>query len=164
MKNENQVDLVTLRNDVAESVVRAYGAERAYAKSLTVHFGFSWYDVEASDTTETAKTVTAEKLELYRVLKGAKHSNPSTVWARVRKYGREEIEGESNPEGGSNPEGEGNGAGNSARSPMLRNIEELTALYKFNHRQDNLDEKIKNANLLIVKALEALGVDLNTVK
>jgi len=93
MKNENQVDLVTLRNDVAESVVRAYGAERAYAKSLTVHFGFSWYDVEASDTTETAKTVTAEKLELYRVLKGAKHSNPSTVWARVRKYGREEIEG-----------------------------------------------------------------------
>jgi len=78
--------------------------------------------------------------------------------------GVKKLKGESNPEGGSNPEGEGNGAGNSARSPMLRNIEELTALYKFNHRQDNLDEKIKSANLLIVKALEALGVDLNTVK
>jgi len=70
MKNENQVDLVTLRNDVAESVVRAYGAERAYAKSLTVHFGFSWYDVEASDTTETAKTVTAESSNCIACLKG----------------------------------------------------------------------------------------------
>ncbi len=92
---ENQIingtlSLDTLRANVADAVVRAYGAEREYAKALNAQFaGFDWFEVEANDVSDAAKPVHAEKKALYAVLKG-KHSNPSTVWARVRKYGAEE--------------------------------------------------------------------------
>ena len=85
------VNLSALRKGVAESVVRAYGAEREYAVALNTEFAYAWFDIEASDKTDNAKIVTAEKTELYKELKEAKHSNPSTVWARVRKYGKEEA-------------------------------------------------------------------------
>jgi hypothetical protein len=169
---ENQVingsvSLDTLRANVADAVVRAYGAEREYAKALNVQFaGFDWFDVEANDVSDSAKPVHAEKKALYAVLKG-KHSNPSTVWARVRKYGAEEkypkAEGTESAEGeGEGAEGEG-GAGH-ARSPMLRNVEELTALYKFNARQEALPDAIKNAQTFIVSALRELGIDVSLVK
>jgi hypothetical protein len=44
-----------------------------------------------------AKLVKAEKTLLYTELKAADHTNPSTVWARIRKYGQEERHGK--PEG-----------------------------------------------------------------
>jgi hypothetical protein len=168
---ENQIingtlSLNTLRANVADAVVRAYGAEREYAKALNLTFGFDWFDVEASDVSDAAKPVHAEKSELYKVLKGAKHSNPSTVWARIRKYGKEEkypaVEGEGAEGEGEGAEGEG-GAGH-ARSPMLRNVEELTALYKFNARQESLPDAIKNAQTFIVSALRELGIDVSLIK
>jgi hypothetical protein len=168
------VNLSTLRKGVAESVLRAYGAEREYAIALNAEFNFAWFDVEASDKTDNGKQVTAEKTELYKELKAANHSNPSTVWARVRKYGKEEaaklgthglpmpaydIEGNLITEC---EQGESGGA-NAKRSPMLRNIEELTALWKFNAKQENLDPKINQAQLFIGQALTALGLDLATL-
>ena len=163
---ENQIDfalvLANARNEVAESVVRAYGAERAYSVNLNEYFGFNWYDVEATDKTEASAPVHAEKKELYKVLHGAKHSNPSTVWARIRKYGREEAEGI--PQAGDvDGDGDGDGAGNRERDVMTRNIEELIKLYKFNQRQESAPQKIKDANVHIAKALEALGVNLNMI-
>jgi hypothetical protein len=163
---ENQTDFATIliasRNDVAESVVRAYGAERAYAVTLNSYFGFNWYDVEATDKTEASKPVHAEKKELYKVLHSAKHSNPSTIWARIRKYGREEAEGVPEVTEGL-AEGEGEGAGNREREVITRNIQELIKLYKFNHRQESPPQKLKSANLLIAQALETLGVNLNMI-
>jgi hypothetical protein len=165
---ENQIDfalvLANARNEVAESVVRAYGAERAYAVNLNTYFGFNWYDVEATDKTEASAPVHAEKKELYKVLHGAKHSNPSTVWGRIRKYGREEAEGI--PQAGDvdgDGEGDGEGKRDHNREAMTRNIEELVRLYKFNQRQESAPQKIKDANVHIAKALEALGVNLNMV-
>jgi hypothetical protein len=162
---QGSVSLASLRQAVADAVVRAYGAERAYAVELNATFGsFDWFDVEANDVAESAKPVHAEKGELYKVLKAAKHSNPSTVWARIRKYGREEkypkAEGEAEAEGS----GEGEGGATHARSPMLRNVEELSALYKFNARQESLPEQVRKAQTFIVSALRELGIDVSTIK
>jgi hypothetical protein len=168
------VDLSALRKGVAESVVRAYGAEREYAVALNAEFAFAWFDIEASDKSDNGKQVTAEKSALYVELKAAKHSNPSTVWARIRKYGKEEaakvgthglpmpaydIEGNLITEC---EQGE-SGTTKSLRSPMLRNLEDLTSLWKFNGRQENLDPKINAAQLHIGQALQALGVDLGSI-
>ena len=164
--NGNTVALETLRKGVAEAVKRAYGAERDYAVALNALFTFEWFDIEANDTAETAKPVHAEKKALYVELKGANHSNPSTVWARIRKYGREERHGKP-AEGGAGEGGEGEGeggAGNAPRDPVTRNVEELIALYKFNARQESLPAKITEAQKFIASALMALGVDLSLVK
>ena len=174
MENVNKVvtapvSLDSLRQAVADAVVRAYGAERAYAVQLNSTFGFDWFEVEAADVNESAKPVHAEKGELYKVLKAAKHSNPSTVWARIRKYGREEKypKAATEGEGGEGEGGEGEGGNSQAgttRSAMLRNIEELKDLYKFNARQQDLPEAVKNAQTFIVSALRELGVDVATIK
>jgi hypothetical protein len=165
--NGNTVALETLRKGVAEAVKRAYGAERDYAVALNALFSFEWFDIEANDTAEIAKPVHNEKKALYVELKGANHSNPSTVWARIRKYGREERHGKpaegGASEGGEGGEGEG-GAGNAPRDPVTRNVEELIALYKFNARQESLPAKITEAQKFIASALMALGVDLSMVK
>ena len=165
--NGNTVSLETLRKGVAEAVKRAYGAERDYAIALNAMFSFEWFEVEANDSSETAKPVHAEKKALYVELKGANHSNPSTVWARIRKYGREERHGKPAEggagEGGAGEGGEG-GAGNTPRDAVTRNVEELIALYKFNARQESLPAKITEAQKFIASALMALGVDLNLVK
>ena len=168
------VNLAALRKGVAESVLRAYGAERDYAKALNAEFNFNWFDIEATDKSETAKPVHAEKSELYKVLKEANHSNPSTVWARVRKYGAEEAKlvgthGFPMPaydaDGNLITEGEqGESGANNKRSPMLRNIEELSKLYIFNAKQEALDPKISKAQTYISSALQALGVDIANLK
>ena len=167
--------LAALRSAVAESVLRAYGAEREYAVALNGVFAFAWFDIEASDKSETAKPVHAEKTKLFKVLKAAKHSNPSTVWARVRKYGNDEaalVGTHGKPLPAYDEEGnaitdldssESNGA-NNKRSPMLRNIEELSKLYMFNAKQESLDQKIFRAQTFIASALAELGVDLANLK
>ena len=159
----NQVTVESLRIGVAEAVKRAYGAERAYAKGLNQIFAFDWFVFEASDTSDDAKTVKVEKNLLYTELKAAEHTNPSTVWARIRKYGAEDrypAETEGEGEG----EGEGESAGNNQRDVVTRNVDELIDLYKFNKRQDSLPEKVRQANDAIVIALKCLGVDVSMVK
>lgn len=169
------VNLAALRTAVAETVKRQYGAEREYALALNAEFTFAWFDIEASDKSETAKPIHAEKGELYKVLHAAKHSNPSTVWARIRKYGSEEaslVGTHGKPMPAYDTEGnmitdldsaESNGA-NNKRSPMLRNIEELSKLYMFNAKQESLDQKIFKAQTFIASALAELGVDLANLK
>lgn len=166
--NGNTVSLATLRQGVAESVKRAYGAERSYAQALNASFGFDWFNIEANDTSPEAKTVHAEKKELFAALKAVEHTNPSTVWARIRKYGKAEKYPQAEAEGGEaegeGGEGEGEGSGSRNKAPMLRNVDDLVALYKFNMRQDSLPPKVESAQVYIVKALEALGVDLALIK
>jgi hypothetical protein len=69
----------------------------------------------------------------------------------VREYGREEIHGKVEK-----VEGESEGAGDRNRSPVLRNLEELLALYKFNDRLDVIPAKVVEAQKHIVLALTAL--------
>jgi len=106
--------------------------------------------------------VHAEKKELFKALNAAKHSNPSTVWARVRKYAQEYIEGV--PE---KTEGEAEGSKVGARhtrSLNLRLVEELSTLFKACKNADSLSDKERQAHTHITSALLALGVDVNTIE
>lgn len=161
----NAINLVTLRSNIAEAQARQYGAVKAYAQALNKVFPFAWYNIEAQDQSENGKAVKAEKAEFYKPMKQAGHSNPSTIWARVRAEGKADAIAQGLfGEVASEVEGEDEGSGAShARSPMLRNIEELTSLWKFNGKQTGLDPKIVKAQQKISEALIALGVDLNMI-
>lgn len=155
----------TLRHLVAESVASSYGAMRKYAEALCETLPAEWYLVEHNDSSETAKPVHAEKKALFVELKKANHSNPSTIWARVRKYAQEYIEGV--PEAGAKGEG-GEGEGESVgaretRTLTRRFIDELTLLYKAGKRAESLSDKESEALTKIGGALIALGLDLSNL-
>jgi len=150
----------TLRTNVAEANVRAYGAEREYGIALCSVLPVEWYLVEHKDTSEQAKLVHAEKKALFDVLKKANHTNPSTVWARVRKYAQAHIEGDAKP--AAEGEGESNGA-QPNRSLTLRFVEELTLLFKAGRRAESMSDKERAAHTYIGSALGALGIDLSTL-
>jgi Holliday junction resolvasome RuvABC DNA-binding subunit len=151
-----------LRQDVADAVVRAYGAERKYAEALCNTLPAEWYLVEHNDKGETAKPVHAEKKALFKVLNGAKHSNPSTVWARVRKYAQEYIEGVPEvKEGETAPASVG---ARHTRSLNLRLIEELSTLFKACKNADSLSDKERDCQTHITSALIAMGVDPTTIE
>jgi len=153
------VAIETLRNNVAEANVRAYGAERDYAVALCSVLPAEWYVVEHRDISDNAKLVHTEKKALFDVLKKANHTNPSTVWARVRKYAQEHIEGV--PE---QKEGESESAGAQPnRSLTLRFVEELTLLYKAGKRADSMSDKESAAHAYIAAALGALGIDIGSL-
>lgn len=152
-----------LRQGVADAVVRAYGAERSYAEALCNTLPAEWYLVEHSDKGEDAKKVHAEKKELFKALNAAKHSNPSTVWARVRKYAQEYIEGVPETKEGEASTDSKVGARHT-RSLNLRLVEELSTLFKACKNADSLSDKERQAHTHITSALLALGVDVNTIE
>jgi hypothetical protein len=153
-------DIAVLRQSVADAVVRAYGAERAYSHALCEFLPTEWYLTEHNDKGEAAKPVHAEKKALFAVLNAAKHSNPSTVWARVRKYAQEHIEGAPTNEGEKSTDSV---ASRTTRTLNLRLIEELVTLYKACKNEKTIGDKEKQAETYIASALGALGVDLATV-
>ena len=156
------VTLESLRQGVADAVKRAYGAERDYAKKLCEVLPVEWYLVEHNDKGEDAKQVHAEKKALFKALNEAEHTNPSTVWARVRKYAQEHIEGKPETKEG---EAEGSSVGaRQNRSLTLRLVEELTTLYKATKNADSLSDKERDCQTHIASALTAMGIDLATIQ
>ena len=144
-----------------------YGANVDYARLLNQKWAdFDWFELKHNDTSDEGKSVKAEG---DRFRKGIKqwHSNPSTAWKQIRdhartdKYGKPSVEGE-----GSEGEGEGEGSEGDAkhnRSPLLRNIEELTVLFKFNRKQEALTEDLRKAQGYIIQALGALHIDVTMI-
>ena len=158
------LSLSDLRNNVGEAVTRAYGAERDYGVRLCAELPEFWYKVEHQDKGEDAKKVHAEKKELFKVLNGAKHSNPSTVWARVRKYAQEHAEPKvETAEGEVAPTDAPVGARQN-RSLTLRLVEELSTLYKATKNADSLSDKERDCQTHIASALKAMGIDLATIE
>ena len=160
----SELSLSDLRNNVAEAVVRAYGAERDYAIKVCEVLPFAWYLVEHNDKGEDAKLVHAEKKELFKVLNSAKHSNPSTVWARVRKYAQEHMEPKKPDADGVIAPTDAPVGARQNRSLTLRLVEELTTLYKACKNADSLSDKERQAHTHITSALIALGVDVATIE
>ena len=147
---------------VGDALASSYGAMREYAQTLCSVLPVEWYLVEHADTSDTAKPVHAEKKALFVVLKAAQHSNPSTIWARVRKYAQEYIEGA--PVKGETDKGESESEGGNTRETRSlgrRFIEELSVLYKAGKRAESLSDKESEALTKIGGALIALGVDLS---
>jgi hypothetical protein len=160
----SELSLSDLRNNVAEAVVRAYGAEREYAIKVCEVLPFAWYLVEHNDKGDEAKLVHAEKKELFKVLNGAKHSNPSTVWARVRKYAQEHAEPKTADADGVIAPTDAPVGARQNRSLTLRLIEELTTLYKACKNADSLSDKERQAHTHITSALIAMGIDVATIE
>ena len=155
------VTLEALRQGVADAVKRAYGAERDYAIKVCEVLPFAWYLVEHNDKGEDAKQVHAEKKALFKALNEAEHTNPSTVWARVRKYAQEYIEGKQEK-----PEGETDSSVGARhnRSLNLRLIEELSTLFKACKNAESLSDREQDAQTYITSALIALGVDTGAIE
>jgi hypothetical protein len=156
-----------LRKGVADAGLRMYGAEREYAQGLCGILPLGWYLVEHRDTSADAKLVHAEKKALFSVLNAAKHTNPSTVWGRVRKYAQEHVEGvpeATTAEGAADGEAESDGNARHTRSLNLRLVQDLILLWKATTRAESLSDKERQAQTHIASALTALGVDLATIK
>ena len=160
----SELSLSDLRNNVAEAVVRAYGAERDYAIKVCEVLPFALYLVEHNDKGEDAKLVHAEKKELFKVLNSAKHSNPSTVWARVRKYAQEHMEPKKPDADGVIAPTDAPVGARQNRSLTLRLVEELTTLYKACKNADSLSDKERQAHTHITSALIAMGIDVATIE
>jgi hypothetical protein len=155
------VTLEALRQGVADAVKRAYGAERDYAHKLCEVLPVEWYLVEHNDKGEDAKQVHAEKKALFKALNEAEHTNPSTVWARVRKYAQEHIEGTPEKTEGSTDTSVG---ARHNRSLNLRLIEELSTLFKACKNAESLSDREQDAQTYITSALIALGVDTGAIE
>ena len=151
----------TLRTEVAEATGRAYGAERAYGVKLCSVLPEFWYRVEHQDKGDDAKKVHAEKKALFTELKKVEHTNPSTVWARVRKYAQEHIEGTPEKTEGSTDSSVG---ARHNRSLNLRLIEELSTLFKACKNAESLSDREQDAQTYITSALTALGVDTGAIE
>ena len=156
-------NIEALRQGVADAVKRAYGAERSYAEALCNTLPAEWYLVEHNDKGDDAKLVHAEKKALFKVLNAAEHTNPSTVWGRVRKYAQEHIEGKPEKVEGETDSSDKVGARHT-RSMTLRLVQELSLLYKACKNADSLSDKERQAHTHITSALLAMGVDVSTIE
>ena len=161
--------LAPKRNAVAEAQSVVYGAERDLAIAYNSVFQFDWFNIEYREVSDNAKALAPEKKKLFEALNAKNHTNPSTVWARIRKYGHSErypyVEGEPALDSEGNPIAEeleqGESGTSRERSPKLRFIEELSALYKFGMRQENLPNDVNEALKCVVMVLQFMGVDVN---
>jgi hypothetical protein len=154
------------RNKVIAQYESTYGANVEYAKLLNQKWlGFDWFELKHTDTSDEGKAV---KGEGDRFRKGIKdwHKNPSQAWKQIRDHARTDRYGKAVVEGAdASAEGETESSGDAKhnRSPELRNIEELTVLFKFNRRQESLSDNLKECQKNIIKALESMGVDIGMI-
>ena len=146
------------RNNAVEKNGATASAERNYAVTMNENFVPDWFTYEATDLSDIGKIVKAEKERLYKGLHeshhNGKHPNPSTVWARVRKYGNEAQYGVEESTGAKH-----------GKSPDLRITGDLVPLYKFLKRQDSLSDKQSIVLMYVGSALrEGMGMDLALIE
>jgi len=164
VNQEVEVIVSQKRQGAIDAQASTYGANVEYAGALNLKFEFDWFELQHNDSSDEGKAVRKEKTLFFDGLKEIGHSNPSKVWKDVRDYGRENRYGKPVVDAtteGSEVEAEGDAKHN--RSPELRNMEELMALYKFNRRQESLSPKITKVQQKIGEALQEMGVDLHMI-
>jgi hypothetical protein len=163
--------LATILTDMVEATGKVYGSHIRIAAKFNLLMGFAWFDMAPTEKSDNAKALKVLKGELYEAFRKAGHTNPSVPYKRICDYGRNLRNGLA-PSGKATLDGtpvapeaeESDGAGPAPRSAMLRNIEELTDLYKFNDKQgDALPAKVQAAQKHIIAALEALGLDVAAI-
>ena len=156
------------RNTVIAQYETSYGANVAYAKLLNQKWSdFDWFELKHTDTSDEGKSVKAEGDKFRKGIKDW-HSNPSTAWKQIREHGKvarygKPVVAAEGAEGETAEGAEGSDNAKHNRSPELRNIEELTVLFKFNRRQESLSDNLKDCQRNIIKALESMGVDIGLI-
>jgi hypothetical protein len=173
--NYSVTDLVTV-DHVGQRI--SGSAERAIAALINLRLadamaeaGQHWSECVHREVSELAKALAPLKTEFFTANKG--HSNPSTKYGRIRKYGYELLNPKiTAPIGEEDAEGEGEGAGGTTsrtRDLFARYVCELGKLYRAGVAPDN-DTIIKNhargAEIVaalenITAALQALGAPLD---
>lgn len=164
------IPLATILDEMVDASKKAYGSHIRIAAKFNDLMAFDWFDIDHNEKSDNNKMLKGHKKTLYDALKLAGHTNPSVPYGRMCDYGRNLRNGLA-PNGKTTldgtpveSEGEGDGAGPAPRSAMLRNIEELTSLYKFNDKQGaDLPAKVKDAQKHITAALKALGIDVAAI-
>ena len=154
----SQTLIDSARNNAAEKNGATASAERNYAVTLNQNFVPDWFSYEATDVSDIGKIVKAEKELFYKALHAShhngKHPNPSTVWARVRKYGTEAQYGVEESTGAKH-----------GKSPDVRVIDDLVPLYKFLKRQDSLSDNLSTVLMYVGSALrEGMKMDLSLIE
>ena len=158
-------EIAIAMDSVVESARGSYGSQVRLASLLNQKYEFDWFEIKHTDTSDEGKQVRKDKETLFGKLKGINHSNPSKIWKDVRDYARlERYPAPAKVEGETEQAEQGESGANHNRSQMLRTLEELTTLWKFLKRQENLDPKLNNALLHIGNALIALGVNLSMIE
>ena len=150
--------IASARQECADKSGATASSERNYALALNDGFVPEWFAFEATDVSDEGKIIKAEKEMFYKALHSAhhngKHPNPSTVWARVRKYGNEALYGVTESDGGAKH----------GKSVDLRITDTLVPLYKFLKRQDTLNAKQTDVRVYVASALTAFGMDLTLIE
>jgi len=168
--NVTGVSLESILSDMVTVSKQAYGSHIRIGAKFNDIMPFAWYDMAATEKSADAKIFKGHKTTLYTALKSAGHTNPSVPFKRICDYGRNLANGLA-PNGKTTIDGvpvegeaESDGAAPAPRSAMLRNVEELTALWKFNDKQGgDLPAKVKAAQGHIQAALKALGLDVANI-
>ena len=167
--NVSDIALSTIYQEMIDATNNVYGSHIKIAAKYNNVMKFAWYDMSPTEKSEDAKTLKAHKAELYEAFRKAGHTNPSVPFKRICNYGRNLANGLA-PSGKTTIDGEpveqadeSDGAAPAPRSAMLRNVEELTALWKFNDKQDALPAKVKRAQIKIAEALAELGLDVANI-
>ena len=150
--------IAAARTECADKSGATASAERNYALALNDGFVTEWFTFEANDVSDAGKLVKAEKELFYKALHAAhhngKHPNPSTVWARVRKYATEAMFGKEESDGGAKH----------GKSVDLRISDSLVPLYKFLKRQDALNDKQNQVMTYVGSDLNDFGLDLAMIE
>jgi len=166
-----KVSLAAVIKEMVDATKKEYGSHIRIAAKLNDMMTFDWFDIDAKEDSNTAAVLRPHWKAVLDGFKAAGHSNPSVPAKRIKDYGRNlraglAPNGKTLADGSALPEGEGqgDGANPAKRSPMLRNTEELIALFKFNSKLDKPEAKITAAMVHITAALKALGVEASTIK
>lgn len=149
-------ELIEVGQAIATGHSEVGSKERRYAALMSQAFP-GWHLLEATDDSNEAKLIKGgPKKKLFEQLKAAKHTNPSTVWARLRKYA---AEAEATP-----GEGEGEGEGNTPakRALEVRLVEEMLKLRKAIAKEEHAHEKVRAVDTFLELALAKLGVTTST--
>jgi hypothetical protein len=169
--NVADVSLDSILNEMVEATIKVYGSHIKIAAKFNDLMAFDWFDINHHEKSENNKILKTHKDPLYKAFKLAGHTNASVAYGRICEYGRNIRNGLS-PNGKMTIDGqpveqdagESDGAAPAPRSAMLRNVEELTALWKFNDKQGkDLPAKVKAAQVKIAEALSILGLDVANI-
>lgn len=161
-------EVTAARTAFVDTLTSNYGAGRKYAATLVgffraAGFGDDWLTMAHDAKGEAGDAMRTERDALYAGLKGAGHSNPSVKWKQIKGYALDLIKAEAG-EDDTDEASEGEGNAKHTRSPQLRMVEDLTALYKMCKRESKtLTDAQRKASLHIGAALADLGVDISTL-
>jgi hypothetical protein len=157
--------------EYAEQSVRAYGMSEVIAVSLNQVFAFDWFTMTKGVKSEQGLMVEAQRVRFADIQKARGVTNPARNWQLIKqqaekaKYPERFLKGEVDADGIEQVAQGEKGAEGAERSPAVRYVEELTRLWKFGARQEDMDKKSLDTHKALGKLLsDTWGINLATIE